>query len=131
MAKNTYATRLPNIRKAQPKTPVIGVFSPCDPRIDADSRVRTQNIVAMVADTISGKVVLPDKTAVSVVYSDILIDSEKQADIVARQFRKAGVDILVCAPDTWAFPQLSTISLLQQFPKVNFRIFVNGLSRWS
>jgi L-fucose isomerase len=37
-------------------------------------------------------------------------------DTVAQQFRKAGVDILVCVPDTWAFPQLTTISLLQQFP---------------
>jgi L-fucose isomerase len=46
----------------------------------------------------------------------VLIDGEAQADIVAQQFRKAGVDILVCVPDTWAFPQLTTISLLQQFP---------------
>lgn len=117
MTKKINAKKLTNIRKAEPKTPVIGVFSPCDPRIDVDSRKRAQNIVGLVADAISGKVVLPDKTAVDVVYSDILIDSEKQADIVAQQFRKAGVDILVCAPDTWAFPQLTTISLLQQFPK--------------
>ena len=27
------------------------------------------------------------------------------------------MNILVCVPDTWAFPQLTTISLLQQFPK--------------
>ncbi len=111
------AKRLPVIRKAQPQVPVIGVFSPCDPRIDQPSRTRVQNVISMVADTISGTVMLPDKTHVPVVYSDILIDSEAQADIVAQQFRKAGVNILVCAPDTWAFPQLSTISLLQQFPK--------------
>ncbi|MHC5091470.1 MAG: hypothetical protein ACYSOJ_07595 [Planctomycetota bacterium] len=117
MAKKLKATCLPGIRKATPKTPVIGVFSPCDPRIDAASRRRAQNIIAMVADTISGQVVLPDKTPVPVVYSNVLIDSEAQADVVAQQFRKAGVDILVCAPDTWAFPQLTTISLLQQFPK--------------
>ncbi|MEN8128108.1 MAG: hypothetical protein ABFR90_09935 [Planctomycetota bacterium] len=117
MAKKIEATRLTGIRKATPKTPVIGVFSPCDPRIDADSRKRAQNIIAMVADTISGQVVLPDKTPVPVVYSSVLIDSEAQADVVAQQFRKAGVNILVCAPDTWAFPQLTTISLLQQFPK--------------
>ena len=117
MAKKLKATCLPGIRKATPKTPVIGVFSPCDPRIDAASRRRAQNIIAMVADTISGQVILPDKTPVPVVYSNVLIDSEAQADVVAQQFRKAGVDILVCAPDTWAFPQLTTISLLQQFPK--------------
>ncbi len=117
MAKKIKATCLSEIKKGIPKTPVIGVFSPCDPRIDAASRKRAQNIIAMVADTISGQVVLPDKTPVPVVYSDVLIDSEAQADLVAQQFRQAGVDILVCAPDTWAFPQLTTISLLQQFPK--------------
>ena len=111
------ARRLPAIAKASPKMPVIGVFSPCDPRIDRPSRTRAQNIVAMVADTISGAVTLPDKTPVPVVYSAVLIDSEAQADIVAQQFRKAGVNILLCAPDTWAFPQLTTISLLQQFPQ--------------
>ncbi|MDH4202104.1 MAG: hypothetical protein OEV87_04360 [Phycisphaerae bacterium] len=117
MAKNVKASCLPEIKKPSPKVPVIGVFSPCDPRIDAASRKRAQNIIAMVADTISGQVVLPDKTPVPVVYSDVLIDSEAQADVVAQQFRQAGVNILVCAPDTWAFPQLTTISLLQQFPK--------------
>ena len=116
MAKKQKATCLASISKAEPKMPVIGVFSPCDPRIDAPSRERARNVVAMVADTISGQVVLPDKTPVPVVYSSVLVDSEKQADVVAQQFREAGVNILVCTPDTWAFPQLTTISLLQQFP---------------
>lgn len=117
MAKKVGAVRLPNIRKAEPKVPVIGVFAACDPRIDEVSRTRSRNIVKMAADTISGSVLLPDKTPVPVVYSAILVDGEAQADIVARQFRKAGVDILVCVPDTWAFPQLTGISLLQQFEK--------------
>jgi len=116
VTKKAEAIRLPNIRKATPKTPVIGVFATSDPRIDQASRTRCQNIAKMAADTISGSVVLPDKTPVPVVYSTVLIDGEAQADIVAQQFRKAGVDILVCVPDTWAFPQLTTISLLQQFP---------------
>jgi L-fucose isomerase len=116
MARKIEAMRLPNIRKATPKVPVIGVFATSDPRIDKDSRTRCQNIVQMAADVISGSVVLPDKIPVPVVYSTVLIDGEAQADIVAQQFRKAGVDILVCVPDTWAFPQLTTISLLQQFP---------------
>ena len=115
MAKKIEATRLPNIRKASPKVPVIGVFATGDPRIDAASRTRCQNIIKMAADVISGSVVLPDKTPVPVVYSAVLVDGEAQADIVAQQFRKAGVDILVCVPDTWAFPQLTAISLLQQF----------------
>ncbi|MGB7582718.1 MAG: hypothetical protein WBL85_09770 [Sedimentisphaerales bacterium] len=115
MAKRIEAAKLPGT-KGEPKVPVIGVFATGDPRIDEASRQRCQNIVKMTADTISGKVVLPDKKPVHVVYSTILVDGEKQADIVAEQFRKAGVDILVCVPDTWAFPQLTGISLLQQFP---------------
>jgi L-fucose isomerase len=70
----------------------------------------------MASECISGEVVMLDKTAVPVVYSTVLVDEEAQADIVAQQFRKAGVDILICVPDTWAFPQLTAISLLQQFP---------------
>ncbi len=116
MAKRGEATRLPALRKATPKVPVIGVFATSDPRIDAESRTRCQNIARLAAETISGAVVLPDKTPVPVVYSTVLVDGEAQADIVAQQFRKADVDILVCVPDTWAFPQLTAISLLQQFP---------------
>ncbi|HUV64590.1 MAG TPA: hypothetical protein VMW24_11875, partial [Sedimentisphaerales bacterium] len=107
MARRVEATRLPSIRKAAPKVPAIGVFATGDPRIDPASRTRCQNIVKMAADTISGSVVLPDKTPVPVVYSTVLVDGEAQADIVAQQFRNAGVDILVCVPDTWAFPQLT------------------------
>ncbi|MBN1973091.1 MAG: hypothetical protein JW787_05595 [Sedimentisphaerales bacterium] len=116
MAGKLKAVQLPEINKAFPKAPVIGVFAASDPRIDSDSRLRCKNIVKMAADTISGSVVLPDKTPVTVVYSTVLVDGESQADIVAQQFRKAGVDILICVPDTWAFPQLTAISLLQQFP---------------
>lgn len=117
MVKKSGAVRLANIRKAEPKEPVIGVFATSDPRIDADSHWRCRNIVKMAADTINDAVVLPNGTPVPVVYSTVLVDGERQADTVAQQFRKAGVDILVCVPDTWAFPQLTTISLLQQFPK--------------
>jgi len=116
MTQEARPTRLPDIADAKPKAPVIGVFAACDPRIDEDSRTRTQNVIEMVSRRISGAVVLPDGSPAPVVYSVTLIDGEAQADIVAQQFREAGVDILVCVPDTWAFPQLTTISLLQQFP---------------
>lgn len=102
----------------QQKKPVIGVFSAGDPRIDDQSRERCRNIVKMVADTLADRV-----TTAEIVYSTILVDSERQADIVAQQFKEAGVSSLVCAPDTWAFPQLSVISLLAHFPKrtpINF-----------
>ncbi|MBN2590773.1 MAG: hypothetical protein JXA96_12995 [Sedimentisphaerales bacterium] len=114
---NMKAICLPDITNPTPRTPVIGVFAPCDPRIDEKSRERGRNIIGIIADALSCQLKLPDKTFVPVVYSPVLIDSEKQADIVAQQFRQAGVNILVCVPDTWAFPQLTTISLIQQFSK--------------
>lgn len=97
--------------------PVIGVCATGDPRIDEDSRTRAQNIIRMTADILADRVQMPDGTQVPVVYSDVLIDGEPQADTVARQFKDAGVNIIVCVPDTWAFPQLSLISLIQQFPE--------------
>lgn len=101
---------------SEPGECVIGVFAPCDPRIDKQSRERAANIVRMTAEVIAGRVRKPDGSPVKVVYSDILIDGEKQADIVAAQFKDAKVNILVGVPDTWAFPQLTLISFIQQFP---------------
>ena len=101
----------------------IGVFLAGDPRIDADSRQRCRNICEMVADTLAERVKLPDGSPAKVVWAPTLVDGEPQADLVAKQFQDANVKVLVCAPDTWAFPQLSVISLLQQFPKdtpINF-----------
>ncbi|PIE35430.1 hypothetical protein CSA56_04145 [candidate division KSB3 bacterium] len=102
----------------QEKKPVIGVFSAGDPRIDQESRQRCQNIVKMIADALAENV-----STAEIVYTPILVDGERQADIVAQQFKEAGVSSLVCAPDTWAFPQLSVLSLLAHFPKrtpINF-----------
>ncbi len=109
--------------KIQKNTPAIGVFVPGDPRVDEASRLRCRNIGEMVANILAERVKLPDGSPVRVVWSPLLVDGERQADIVAKQFQDAGVRILVCTPDTWAFPQLSVISLLQQFPKdtpINF-----------
>jgi len=114
MAKST---RLPAATRRARQVVTFGVFATCDPRIDQPSRRRVRNIVGMVADAIAREVKMPDRRSVRVVWSPVLVDAEPQADIVAQQFREAGVDALVCAPDTWAFPQLSLISLLQQFPK--------------
>jgi len=110
------SVKLPEIKRAGPIEVTFGVFATCDPRIDPASRRRARNIVRHVADVLAERVALPDGRPAGVVWSSVLVDGEPQADIVARQFKKAGVDILVCAPDTWAFPQLSLISLLQQFP---------------
>jgi len=110
------ARRLPASTNSTPKVPTFGVFAPCDPRIDKASRDRAANIVEMVAEAIAKGAALPDGTPARVVWSPVLVDGEKQADVVARQFLAAGVDALVCAPDTWAFPQLTTISLLSHMP---------------
>src|SRR5512143_3369478 len=98
------------------RTPAVGVFVPGDPRIDTESRQRCRNIVRMVADILAERLKLPDGSPARVVYSPVLVDGETQADTVAAQLHAAGVKILVSTPDTWAFPQLSVISLLQQFP---------------
>lgn len=96
---------------------VIGVCAPGDPRIDAEARQRTQNIVEKIAGIVASKVHQPNGEPVKVVYSPVLIDGEVQADLVARQFKSEGVNIIVCTPDTWAFPQLSLMSLMAHFPK--------------
>jgi L-fucose isomerase len=107
----------------QKNTPAIGVFSAGDPRIDQASRARCRYVVEMAAGILAERVKLPDGSPVKVVWSPVLVDGEPQADLVAKQFQDAGVRVLVCTPDTWAFPQLSVISLLQQFPRdtpINF-----------
>jgi L-fucose isomerase len=101
---------------AKPGVFTFGVFATGDPRIDEASRKRAANIVGIVADVVAKSVRMPDGKAVEVVWTPVLVDGEKQADLVARQFKAAGVGALICAPDTWAFPQLSAISLLAQFP---------------
>jgi len=109
--------RLPQSETMPSATMTFGVFATCDPRVDKASRDRARNIIGMVADTVARDVKMPDGRPARVVWSPVLVDGERQADIVARQFRAAGVDALICAPDTWAFPQLSLISLVQQFPR--------------
>lgn len=110
------AKRLSSDSSTAAKAPTFGVFATCDPRVDRSSRQRAVNIVGMTAEIIAAGVRMPDGTPARVVWSPVLVDGEPQADIVARQFKDESVDILVCTPDTWAFPQLGLISLLQQFP---------------
>ena len=122
------ATKLTNREIDMTELPVIGIFATCDPRIDKDSRTRAKNIVKMAANQIAGHVVSPDKTEIPVVYSEILVDGERQADQVSVQFKKAGVNIIICVPDTWAFPQLTVMSLLAHFPNDTPFNFTTGNS---
>lgn len=103
--------RQAKIQPGKSQKTVVGVFATGDPRIDKEARIRCRNIIRMVADRIAARV--PE---LDVVFSETLVDGEPQADQVARELLDAGAKILICAPDTWAFPQLSAISLLQQFP---------------
>jgi len=98
-------------------TVTFGVCAPGDPRIDEASRLRALAIVKRIGAIIESRVHLPDGNKVKVVSADILIDGEAQADQVARQFKAEHVDAIVCAPDTWAFPQPSFMSLLAHFPE--------------
>jgi L-fucose isomerase len=111
------AERLRDSIPGKPAAPTVGVFATCDPRIDEPSRRRAANIVEMVSSQVAEAVALPGGEPVRVVYTPVLVDGERQADAVARQFRSEGVDVLICAPDTWAFPQLGLISLLSHFPE--------------
>lgn len=117
MAGMSNLKKLADAKSVKSKPIVFGVCATSDPRVDEASRTRCVNIIEMVADVIAKNVTMPCGSPVEVVWSPVLIDGEKQADIVARQFKEAGVDAIVLAPDTWAFPQLTLISLLSQFPK--------------
>jgi len=110
------ANRLSATADGKPGAVTFGVCATGDPRIEQKDRDRASNIVGRVADVIAGGVTMPDGAPVNVVWTPLLVDGEKQADIVARQFRDANVDAVVCAPDTWAFPQLTLVSLLSQLP---------------
>ena len=103
--------------EAKTKTFTFGVVGTGDPRIDEESRKRAANIVKTIADLVAANVRTPDGKAVEVVWTPLLVDGEPQADTVGRQFREAGVDAVICAPDTWAFPQLTFISLLAHLPE--------------
>ncbi len=102
--------------EAKSKAVMFGVVGTGDPRIDAASRERCANIVKIVADHVAASVRMPDGTPAEVVWTPLLVDGEKQADIVGRMFREAGVDAVICTPDTWAFPQLTLMSLLAHLP---------------
>jgi L-fucose isomerase len=106
------AKKLPTVTTTERSAVTFGVCATGDPRIDQEARDRTANIVETIAEIVADQVKMPDGTNVNVVWTPMLIDGERQADIVARQFKDANVDAIVCTPDTWAFPQLSLMSLL-------------------
>ncbi|NCD35357.1 MAG: hypothetical protein EOL87_18365, partial [Spartobacteria bacterium] len=119
MRRNMHkATELSMNDSAIPANAVtIGVCAAGDPRIDQPSRERCISIIKKMAGAISDRLDMKCGVDIRVVWSPLLIDGERQADMVAAQFKDAKVDAIVCTPDTWAFPQLSLMSLMAHFPK--------------
>ena len=85
-------TQLPvDVRHGAPAV-TFGLCAAADPRIDQASRTRTATVTEIIAKIVAREVTMPDGSPVNVVWTPLLIDGEKQADIVARQFIAAGVD---------------------------------------
>ena len=110
------AVRLTAFDETKPSTVTFGVCATCDPHIDAEARKRATNIVGMVADVIAKNVTPAQRQS-------------GQRGLVRRAHRRreAGRHGRAAvqggwrkgrrlAPDTWAFPQLTFISLLAQLP---------------
>jgi L-fucose isomerase len=107
---------MPFVKKKNPGVSTLGVFVPCDPRIDKASRQRAFNIGTMTARLLAEKLHLPDGTHPNVFYCSHLVDGEKTADTAAQELKEAGAEALFIVPDTWFFPGKSAMALTAQFP---------------
>src|SRR6185369_10314688 len=108
---------MPSIQSPVPaSSPVIGVFAPCDPRIDQDSRTRAQNIAAMTAKVLKA-IKLPHGHRPGIQLASRVVQCEADADVVAGEFRAAGVNAIVIAPDTWFYPGRTAMALTAHFPR--------------
>jgi L-fucose isomerase len=107
---------MPFVKKMQSNLPTLGVFVPCDPRIDENSRKRAFNIGKMTAELLAKRLTMPDGNPPNVFYCSHLVDSESTADSGAGEFKEAGADALIVVPDTWFFPGKSALALTAHFP---------------
>jgi len=107
---------MPYVHKKKPDLPTLGVFVPCDPRIDETSRSRAFNIGKMTAAILARRLRLPDGTAPNIFYCSTLVDSERTADIGALELQEAGAAALFIVPDTWFFPGKTAMALTAHFP---------------
>jgi len=107
---------MPFISKKNSENPTLGVFVPCDPRIDEASRTRAFNIGKMTARLLARNLKLPDGTSPNVFYCSHLVDSEATADSGAEEMKEAGVEGIFIVPDTWFFPGKSAMALTAHFP---------------
>ena len=107
---------MPFIGKKRPGAPTLGVFVPCDPRIDEWSRTRAFNIGRMTAGLLAKGLVLPDGMPPNIFFCPRLVDSEAAADAGARELKDAGAGGLFMTPETWFFPGKTAMALTAHFP---------------
>lgn len=106
---------MPYAGRKRADVPTLGVFVPCDPRIDEESRTRAFNIGRMTAGLLAKKLRLPDGSIPNIYYCSQLVDSERAADAGARELREAGGAGLFIVPDTWFFPGKTALALTAHF----------------
>jgi L-fucose isomerase len=107
---------MPYVVRKRSGAPTLGIFVPCDPRIDEASRTRAFNIGRMAARLLARTLVLPDGTAPNIFHASRLVDSEAAADLAARELKDASAEGLIITPDTWFFPGKTAMALTAHFP---------------
>ncbi|MDD8026837.1 MAG: hypothetical protein PHI34_10000 [Acidobacteriota bacterium] len=107
---------MPFIKRKKPGLPTLGVFVPCDPRIDEFSRARAFAIGVRTARLLADRLRLPDGSAPNVAYASRLVDNEATADQAARELLDAGAQGLFIVPDTWFFPGKTGMAVTAHFP---------------
>jgi hypothetical protein len=117
---------MPYAGKKKHGAPTLGVFVPCDPRIDEASRTRAFNIGRMTAALLAKHLRLPDGTAPNVFTCSKLVDSESTADLGAREMKDACVEAILIVPDTWFFPGKTAMALTAHFPPTTPLACVGG-----
>lgn len=108
---------MPYAGKKRSAVPTLGVFVPCDPRIDKGSRERAFNIGRMTASLLARGLRLPDGGAPNVFYCSRLVDNELTADQAAAEMQEAGVTGIFIVPDTWFFPGKTAVAVTAHFPE--------------
>jgi L-fucose/D-arabinose isomerase len=100
---------------SSPTVPVIGLYAPCDPRIDDAARERALNITAMTARILTA-IRLPGGGRPGIVVAERTVEREGDADATAYAFRRQGVSVLCVVPDTWFYPGKTALALCAHFP---------------
>jgi L-fucose isomerase len=106
---------MPYVGRRRADAPTLGVFVPCDPRIDEESRTRAFNIGVMTARLLARRLRLPDGGPPNVFHASRLVDGEKSADDAAAELKEAGVGGIFIVPDTWFFPGKTALAVTAHF----------------